>query len=193
VCPTCPSDEEIQTLTEYGILSKPIKVTVTKYVDAQNPNVVKSRKWMDYDTYGNLTKEEVCKSNTPATGCETRNSDPLTGPNPVTQYFYDPVYKVLTQVIDPMGYLTTVTYDSTKTHVHETTKCADLACTNQHKTTTEYDPGTGNLTKLVPPHLQGTQYWLQTRYDSFGRKTLERMKDNSDPNAPPIVDRGSTS
>lgn len=203
LCSTCPSDEEIQTVMEYGtkdwtkwILDKPTKVTVTKYVehppDPPVPHRVQSRKWMDYDSYGNLIKEEVCKSDTPATGCEIRNSDPLTGPNPVTQYFYDPVYRVLTQVIDPGGYLATVSYDPTKTHVYETTKCADLECTNQHKTTTEYDPGTGKLVKLVPPHLQGTSYWLQTQYDALGRKTLERMKDNADPNTEPLVNRGKT-
>jgi RHS repeat-associated protein len=189
------SSEEIVTCMEYTndwnkwILSK---ITMATVKDPNNGNAIASRKWMDYNGDGNLTTEEVCKSDDPNdqdTGCLSRNSTQ----NVVTSYGYDATWKVLNQVTDPRGYLTTVTYDSTKTFVYETTKCADLQCTNQHKTATVYDQGTGNLLKFVPPHLQNTDYWLQTRYDTFGRKTLERMKDNSDPNTSPIVDRGDTS
>jgi RHS repeat-associated protein len=191
------SPEEIVTVLEYTadytnwILSKIIKATVT---DASG--VIASRKWMDYNAYGELITEELCRSDTPNTGCASRNS----GQNVFINYHYDPVYRVLDKVTDPRGYITTTTYDSTKTFVYETKKCVSQpnvepgpSCTNTYTTTTEYDPGTGNLTKSVPAHLQGTSYWLQTQYDAFGRKKLERMKDNSNPDIPPIVDRGSTS
>jgi RHS repeat-associated protein len=181
--------EEIVTSLEYTsdythwILSKPTKITVT---DANG--IIASRKWMDYNAFGELTKEELCNSMTPGTGgCDNPNPDQ----NVFTYYYYDPTYKVLNQVIDPRGYPTTITYDSTKTHVYESTKCIDGG--KCFTTKTEYDPGTGNLIKLVPPYLEGTDYWFQTQYDVFGRKILDRLKDNSDPNAPPIVDRGSTS
>jgi hypothetical protein len=62
-----------------------------------------------------------------------------------------------------------------------------------HKTKTEYDSATGNLKKLIPPHLQNTQYWHQIKYDPFGRKGLERFKDNPDPEVALLVDRGWTS
>jgi RHS repeat-associated protein len=46
-----------------------------------------------------------------------------------------------------------------------------------HKTTTEYDPGTGNLLSLVPPHLQGTGLSFTSTYDVFGRKSQESRPD----------------
>jgi hypothetical protein len=180
--------EEVVTLLEYTsdytrwILSKITKATVTN-----SSGTIASRKWMDYNVYGELITEELCKSDTPNTACTSRNSTQ----NVVTSYQYDPTYKVLNQITDPRGYVTTITYDSTKTFVYETTKCIEGG--KCFTTTTVYDPGTGNLTKQIPPHFQGTSYWLQTQYDVFGRKTLERVKDNSDPNIPPMVDRGSTS
>ena len=194
LCPTCESEDEVQTVMEYGglnwgswILDKPTMVAVTKYVDAGTPHRVQSRKWMDYNDDGGLTTEELCRSDAPDTGCLSRNPTQ----NVITTYQYDPTYKVLTQVVDPRGFTTTMTYDSTKTFVYETEKCIEGG--RCFKTTTLYDAGIGNITKSVPPHLQGTSYWLQTQYDALGRKILERMKDNPDPNTPPIVDRGSTS
>jgi len=191
------SPEEIVTLLEYpedppnGIVSKPIKVTVTN-----GAGLIASRKWMDYNNEGDLTIEELCKSDTPNTGgCDNRNPTQ----NVMIYYQYDQTYKVLNQVTDPRLYLTTITYDSTKTFVYETSKCVSQpnvvpgpSCTNTHATTSEFDPSTGNVTKLVPAHLQGTIYWLQTQYDAFGRKKLERMKDNSNPEIPPNLDMGST-
>jgi len=182
------SPEEIVTLLEYSadytrwIFSKMTKATVTN-----SSGTIASRKWMDYNTDGELTTEELCRTDTPNTGCASRNPTQ----NVVTSYQYDPTYKVLNQVTDPRGYVTSITYDSTKTFVYETTKCIEGG--NCFTTTILFDPGTGNLIKQTPPHFQGTSYWLQTQYDVLGRKILERMKDNSDPNTPPIVDRGSTS
>ena len=177
--------DEIETYYEYTdcrttwILSKPTKVTVK-----DGSGVIATRKWMGYNcATGNIETEEICKSDNPSTGCASPNS----GQNVITSYQYDPTYKTLSQVTDPMGYPTTFTYDSTKTFVYETTNPLG------HETTTEYDPGTGNLKKLILPHLQSTSYWHQTKYDVFGRKILERLKDNPGPDSDPIVDRGSTS
>ena len=179
--------EEIVTHLEYlenrtNWIFKPIKATVT-----DSSGIIASRKWMDYNAEGELTTEELCNSTAPNTGCINRNPTQ----NVITNYQYDTTYKVLNQIIDPRGYTTTITYDSTKTFVYETTKCIEGG--KCFTTTTLYDPGTGNPIKVIPPHFQGTSYWLQTQYDVFGRKTLERLKDNLDPNINPIVDRGSTS
>jgi len=145
------------------ILSKPTDIKVTD----PSGNIV-SRKWMDYNsTTGDLEKEEVCKSDIPATGCLNRNETQ----NSVINYQYDSTYKVLNQVTDAMGYSTTLTYESTKTHVYETTNYLG------HKTTTEYDLGTGNLKKLIPPHLQLTSYFIEHTYDVFGRKDHEYRPD----------------
>jgi len=55
-------------------------------------------------------------------------------------------YGPLTEIHGPRtGQITTMTYDSTWTHISQTTNSYG------HVTTTEYDPGTGNLKKLVPP------------------------------------------
>ena len=185
--------------TNNWILSKPTEITTKDY-----EGKIFSRKWMDYDcTTGDLTKEEACNSSIPNNDCVYRNA----APKSITEYRYDDPndYGNLSAIIDPRGYKTTFSYDaSTKTHVYETKKCVilgdpDLSCSanHLHVTTTEYDPGTGNLRKLVPPHLQNTAYWHQTRYDEFGRKILERLKDNPEnPNLSldnPIVDRGATS
>jgi YD repeat-containing protein len=150
------------------ILSKPtwIRVYDTSYQ-------LKSAKWMDYDcNTGNIQKEEVCKSDNPASWCLNRdpNQNPLTSQNPMISYQYD-TYKNLWKITDPRGYQTTITYDSTKTHVYQTTNALG------HVTTTEYDPGTGNLKKLIPPHLQGTVYSITNTYDVFGRKTREDRPD----------------
>jgi len=60
---------------------------------------------------------------------------------------------------------------------------------------TEYDLGTGNLKKLIPPHLQGTTYSNTYTYDVFGRRTREDRPDGGwtsyeylnfgNPNTPP--------
>jgi len=149
-------------ITDKHILSKPTEIRVTD----GSGNIV-SRKWMDYySTNGNIYKEEVCKSNTPSTGCLNRNSAPPNDPNPVINYGYN-TYGNLWIITDPRGCQTTINYDSTETHVYTTTNCLD------HVTTTEYDPGTGNLTKLIPPHLQLTTYSIDYSYDEYGRKEFE--------------------
>jgi len=177
LCPTCESEDEVQTVMEYGglnwgswILDKPTMVAVTKYVDAGTPHRVQSRKWMDYNDDGGLTTEELCRSDAPDTGCLSRNPTQ----NVITTYQYDPTYKVLTQVVDPRGFTTTMTYDSTKTFVYETEKCIEGG--RCFKTTTLYDAGIGNITKSVPPHLQGTDYWLQTQYPGFPRERVRLRK-----------------
>ena len=160
--------EDIQTyfaytnFTEPRIFSKPTDI---KVMDGSG-NIV-SRKWMDYNSAtGDLEKEEVCKSDSPASGCLNRNETQ----NSVINYHYDTTYKVLDQVTDAMGYSTTLTYESTKTFVHDTTNYLG------HTTTTEYDLGTGNLTILIPPHLQGTSF-IEYTYDPFGRKDHEYRPD----------------
>jgi len=178
--------------TSQWILSKPTDMKIT-----DGSGTIFSRKWMDYEcTTGNLVTEELCKSNNPNTDCTFRN----TSRDVVTNYTYyafgscttcGPLWKT----IGPReGQLTTLSYETTWTHVLTKSQCVDLPdCTTQHVTTTEYDLGLGKVKRLVPPHLQGTPYWFQTKYDPFGRKILELLKDNADPEAPPLVDRGSTS
>jgi RHS repeat-associated protein len=188
--------EEIRSFTDYEqldwdkrVLSRPTRVTVK-----DKDGGVYSRKWMDYDGDDKrLVREEFCKTGDPtpvADNACAKNS----GNNPVIQYTYDTTYKMLKDVIDPRGYKTSYAYDSTNTHIEQTTNCIDLDCTaaKSHVTTMLHDPGTGYVVKLVPPHLQGTDYWLQTKYDKLGRKTLERLKDNSNPDTDPLVDRGWT-
>jgi RHS repeat-associated protein len=162
------SEDEIHTYFSYTnfvskwIVSKPTDINVRN--SAQK---IASRKWMDYDSNtGNLLTEEVCKSDTPNTGCVTRNSVQ----NPVTTYEYYPEGN-LWKTTDPRGYLTTLTYDATKTFVYETINYLG------HKTTTVYDPGTGNLVQSIPPHLQGTSYSTTYTYDVFGRKSREDRPD----------------
>jgi RHS repeat-associated protein len=188
--------EEIRTFTDFEqldwdkwVLSRPTRVTVK-----DRDGGVYSRKWMDYDGDDKrLVREEFCKTTDPtpvADNACTKNS----GNNPVIQYTYDTTYKMLTEVIDPRGYKTKYAYESTNTHIRQTTNCIDLDCTESksHVTTMERDIRTGSVIKLVPPHLQATGYWLQTQYDGLGRKSLERLKDNSDPDIDPLVDRGWT-
>jgi RHS repeat-associated protein len=158
--------DEIHTYFSYlnlsGLESKPTEITVKN--SAQS---IVSRKWMVYDSStGNITTEEVCKSDTPSTGCSSRNS--VQNPVITYQYYTD---GTLWKIIDPMSCVTTLNYDSTKTFVYETINCLN------HKTTTEYDPGTGNLKKLIPPHLQGTAYSITQTYDVFGRKIREDRPD----------------
>jgi hypothetical protein len=74
LCPTCESEDEVQTVMEYGglnwgswILDKPTVVTVTKYVKKEPPeqdvpHEVRSRKWMDYNADGNLINLRVPSS-----------------------------------------------------------------------------------------------------------------------------------
>jgi len=168
------TDFEYKICTDQRILSKPTKITVK-----DGSGVIASRKWMDYNcTTGNLLSEEVCKSDTPSSGCNSLNYQ-----NPVIIYDYctgtNPCNCTdgtsnLCRITDPMGYITTLNYDSpydsSKTHVYETTNYLN------HKTTTEYDPRTGNLTKLIPPHLQGIGY-VSYSYDPFGRKKKETRPD----------------
>jgi RHS repeat-associated protein len=168
-------EEEIHTYFTYTncpdqwIFSKPTSIKVTG-----SGGTIFSQKWMDYTcTTGNLTKEEVCKSDNPTTGCLSRNESQ----NSVTSYEYDD-FKNLWKITDPRGYQTILTYESTKTHVYNTQKCLDVgSCTSYHLTTTEYYLETGDLKKLIPPHLQGTTYSTNYTYDVFGRKTLESRPD----------------
>ena len=166
--------------TDSWILSKSTDINVKN-----SSGSTVSRKWMDYNCItGNIEKEEVCKSDNPATGCLNRNEDQ----NAVILYEYyesNPNTKNLRRIRDPRYNWTNLTYDlPTQTHVYHTTNALG------HVTTTVYDPGTGNLTQLIPPHLQQTDYWFQTKYDTFARKILERIMDNPGPE--PVVDRGWT-
>ncbi|OGP77592.1 MAG: hypothetical protein A2V86_17690, partial [Deltaproteobacteria bacterium RBG_16_49_23] len=177
------ADETIRTYFTYTnfqelrILSKPTSIVVR-----DNNYSIISSKWMDYDLFtGNLTTEEVCKSDTPNTGCAARNATQ----NSVISYEYN-TYKNLERITDPRLNQTTLAYEFTQTHIYQTTNALG------HVTITEYDPGTGNLKKLIPPHLQGTVYWHQIQYDDLGRKIRERLKDNSHPDVDPIIDRGFT-
>ena len=169
-----PGDEihsyfSYRNFTDKWIVSKPTQITVKNY----NLSIV-SQKWMDYDSNtGNLLTEEVCKSDTPNTGCTSRNP----GQNSITTYQYWPEGN-LWIITDPRGFPTTFDYDPTKTFVYTTTKCLDPpSCNNTHITTTEYDTGTGNLKKLIPPHLQLTGYFTEYTYDPLGRKDHEYRPD----------------
>ena len=149
--------------TDKWIIAKPTSVIVK---DASGN--IKSSKWMTYGSAtGNLLTEEVCKSDTPATGCV--NSNPTR--NPVVRYQYTTEGNP-SQVTDPLNHATTYTYDAaTKTFVYETTNALN------HITTTTYDPGTGRLLTLIPPHLQGTGYAITNQYDVFGRLIQETRPD----------------
>ncbi len=161
-------DETIHTFFYYNIFIDRWILSRPKEIEVKDKDFWRvSRKWMSYDSNtGNLLREEICKSDNPRTGCP--------GPNSVQnsvityQYYSD---GNLWKITDPGGYTTTLTYDSTKTHVYETINALG------HKTTTEYDPETGNLKKLIPPHLEGTTYAINYDYDAFGRKTLETRPD----------------
>ena len=161
------SEEQIHTYFSYTnildkwILSKPTDIMVRD----SNGNIV-SRKWLDYDSNtGNILAEEVCKSDTPGTGCVSRNAT-----NPANGYEYYPEGN-LKRITDPRNYATTLNYDSTKSYVYETINYLG------HKTTTEYDLRTGKLKKLIPPHPQGTSYSINYTYDVFGRKIREDRPD----------------
>jgi len=162
------SDDEMHTYFSYTnftnkwILSKPTDINVKNSTGS-----IVSRKWMDYDSNtGNMVTEEACKSDTPNTGCASRNA---TQNSVITYQYYSEGN--LWKITDPMNYTTTLNYDSTKTFVYETINYLN------HKTTTEYDPGTGKLKKLIPPHLQGTSYSFTNTYDVFGRKIREDSPD----------------
>ena len=162
------SDDEVHTYFSYTnstdkwIVSKPTDINVKNSTQS-----IVGRKWMDYDSnIGNMLTEEVCKSDNPNTGCASRNSTQ----NPVITYQYYPEGNPW-KITDPRNNTTTINYDATKTFVYETINCLG------HKTTTEYDPGTGKLKKLIPPHLQGTSYWSTNTYDVFGRKIREDRPD----------------
>jgi RHS repeat-associated protein len=171
-----PNDpEHYPDCMNHWILSKPTEIKVK-----DGSGAIVSAKWMDYncDT-GNITKEEVCKSDNPNAECGVSNETQ----NSVIRYeYYGPSHLPMTgnlwKTRDPNENWTEVTYDSnTQTHVRQTTNALG------HVTTTEYDFGTGNLVKLVPPHLQNTDYWHQIQYDDLGRKIKEQLKDDSHPNA----------
>jgi RHS repeat-associated protein len=169
------NEEEIHTYIEYTddttnwILSKPKDITVKNSLGR-----TVSRKWMDYyPGTDKLWKEVICKSlSSPYTDCTERDDNR----DSITEYDYDD-YGNIDLIIDPRLYRTTFTYDSTQTHVDETSKCETLddpcLTDNLHVTTTEYDPGTGNIKTLIPPHLQGTTYI----YDPFGRLQQENRPD----------------
>jgi len=171
-------EETVQTYFNYKscpdtwIFSKPTRIMV---LDSDNGIV--STKWMDYDcATGNITKEEVCKSDTPNdqyTGCYYSNE----GQNSVIHYeYYDgghlPNTGNLRRTQDPNGNWTEVTYDYyTQTHVYQTANALS------HVTRTVYDPGTGSLTQLIPPYLLGTGFSFTYTYDPFGRKEYEYRPD----------------
>ncbi len=145
-------------LTGPSIIGKPADVTVKGHSGS-----IVSRKWMDYSsTTGSLLTEEVCASGTPATGCTGRNS----AQNPRVSYTYSPEGNV-TSVTDPRGYRTTFAYDATKTFTTETVNPLN------HTTSKTYDPGTGKVLTVTPPHLQGTARAVPYTYDVFGRPASE--------------------
>ncbi len=144
----------ISGLEANWIVSKPVEVTVSDY----QGNIV-NRKWTDYDTTtGNPLTEEVCLSSTPATGCAARNPSQ----NAFTNYTYYPDGNVNT-ITDPLNHTTTLTYDATLTYVYQKTNAL------RQMTTTTYNPGTGKIASMVPPHLQGTSYSFTSSYDVLGR------------------------
>ena len=146
------------------ILSKPTNVTVTN-----SSNAIVSSKWMTYNSAtGQLLTQEVCKSDTPATGCTSSNPTQ----NPVTSYAYNTAYLGNTSsVTDPRGYITTFTYDTTNTFLTTTTNPLDQI------TTKTYDPGTGNVLSITAPYLQGTGYSISYQYDALGRPIQETRPD----------------
>ncbi len=156
------SEEEVHTYFNGWVLGKPSDISVRNA-----SGEIVSRKWLDYNpNTGNLLAEEVCKSDTPNTGCLSRNATQ----NPVITYSYYTEGTLYTTT-DPRGTTTSRTYDSTKTYAYETTNALG------HKTTTEYDVGTGKLKRLTPPHLQGTTYAVNNTYDQLGRKIREDRPD----------------
>jgi RHS repeat-associated protein len=160
-------EDEVHTYFDYfiytskWILSKPKDIKLTN-----SSGSIVSRRWMDYDTKGNMLTEEICKSDTPNTGCLNQDSVQ----NPVTSYQYY-TQGNLWKTTDPRGYTTTLTYEPSMTYVYETTNSLG------HKTNTWYHSGTGKLTQIVLPHLQGTSYSITYQYDPFGKKTLESRPD----------------
>jgi len=149
-------------LTGLSIIGKPSDVTVK----GPSGSIV-SRKWMDYSsTTGSLLTEEVCSSGTPATGCTGRNSTQ----NPRVSYAYSPEGNV-TSVTDPRGLRTTFAYDATRTFATETVNPLG------HTTSKTYDPATGKVMSLTPPHLQGTARAVTYTYDVFGRPAAETRPD----------------
>ncbi|MDD5008374.1 MAG: toxin TcdB middle/N-terminal domain-containing protein, partial [Syntrophorhabdaceae bacterium] len=163
------AEEDVDTSYAYTnyttpwIIAKPTEVKVKDH-----SGNIKSAKWMTYhSTTGNLLTEEVCKSDNPASECA--NSNPTR--NPVVTYQYATEGSI-SSVIDPMNHATTYTYDAaTKAFVYETTNAVS------HVTRTVYNPGTGRLLSLTPPHLQGTGYAITSQYDVFGRLIQETRPD----------------
>jgi len=167
------------------IVNKPTDITVKD----GSGNIV-SRKELQYEsTKRHLTKEIVCKSTdgNPETRAVECNDDNFPNETRDAVITYDEYTDEgnLEKITDAMGYITRISYDTTiKTHVSQTSKCVSqpnvepgAGCNNTHTTTTEYDLGTGNLTTLIPPHLQGTSYSFNYSYDPFGRKSLENRPD----------------
>ena len=161
-------DEDVDTSFTYTnyttpwIISKPTEVKVKDH-----SGNIKSAKWMTYhSTTGNLLTEEVCKSDTPASTCISSNPTQ----NSVVTYQYATEGN-LSSVTDSLNHTTTYTYDATKTFVYETVNAVS------HVTRTVYNPGTGKLLSLTPPHLYGTGYAITSQYDVFGRLIREDRPD----------------
>jgi RHS repeat-associated protein len=168
------SNDDMHTYYAYDdligpwILSRPKDIVVK---DASNTNIV-SRKWMDHNNNGQVTFEEICRSDSPASGCQARSTQ-----NPVTSYTYNPAdLGNVSSVTDPRGHTTTIAYDATKTFAQDTMKTINTP--SDYKTTKIYDPGTGNLLTLIPPHLQGAASpYFSYQYDTFGRIIREERPD----------------
>ncbi|MDO8740790.1 MAG: toxin TcdB middle/N-terminal domain-containing protein [Candidatus Woesearchaeota archaeon] len=124
------------------------------YLLDSNQNKV-SESWFRYDnkdydqapTKGDLTYAEYWLS---------------TGSNPTESLSYDSYGNVLSY-INPRGYATTYSYDSTNTFLAKVTNAKG------HQTSYNYDTGTGNLLSIIDPNSYKTEYV----YDVFGRETKE--------------------
>jgi RHS repeat-associated protein len=165
--------EETHTYTVYSnnmslwIYSSPTDIKTT---DSLAGNIV-SRKWIDYydETTGNLKLEETCISETPASGCLSRNS----AQNAIAEYQYFPEGNVQTITVrnNPLNQTTAFTYDTTKVFPFEMTNAVG------HVTRTEFFTDIGKVHKITPPHLQGTSFYIENLYDEFGRLQQENRPD----------------
>ncbi len=156
---------DFTTITSQGMFPKPGTVTVKD----TNGGIL-SRKWMEYDGQARLIAEEVCKSDTPGTGCSAKNSSQ----NPRVGYAYYPGDGGnLSATTAANGCTTTTIYDGTKTFAVSSSNCLNQVAAKEY-----YPSYPGRVWKVIPPHLRNTGYYgVMYEYDALGRVTKETRAD----------------